>query len=99
MVVMGRRRSDGGGGGGGAGAFGVFATAAADGDVTEGAAVDPVATKGFAEVARLGEVVVVVVTELGVGGVAARTWEMLLFRRRSRSLRRSGSLADVGWHE
>lgn len=35
----------------------------------------PVAAAGFAEVARLGEVVVVVVTELGVEGIAARTGE------------------------
>jgi hypothetical protein len=61
-----------GGGGGAAGALGVLAGAAADGDVTEGPTVSPVATAGLAEVAGLREVVVVVVAELGVGGVAAR---------------------------
>ena len=76
-------RSGGGGddigGGGGAGALGVLAGAAADGDVPEGPTVSPVATAGLAEVAGLREVVVVVVAELSVGGVAARARQLLLF--------------------
>lgn len=69
------------------GAFGVFAAATADGYVAEGAAVGPVTAAGLAEVTWLRVVVVVVVTELGVGGVAAWAWEVLLFwwRRRSSS--------------
>lgn len=65
--------------GGGAGALGVLAGAAADGDVAEGPAMSPVATAGLAEVAGLREVVVVVVAELGVGRVAARARQLLLF--------------------
>lgn len=66
-------------GGGGPGALSVLAGATADRDVTEGPAVSPVATAGLAEVTGLGEVVVVIVAELGVGGVAARAWKLLLF--------------------
>ena len=44
----------------------------------------PVTAAGFAEVTGLGEVVVVVVTELRVGRVAARTRELLCCRRRIR---------------
>ena len=62
-----RSVEDSGGGGASAGAFRGFASAAADGNVAESSAVSPVTAAGFAEVARLGEVVVVVVTELGVG--------------------------------
>ena len=62
----------------GARALSVFAGPTADWDVTEGATVSPVATAGLAEVARLREVVVVVVAELGVGGVTAWTWKLLL---------------------
>jgi len=83
----------------GAGALGVLAAASADGDVAEGAAVGPVAAAGLAEVARLGVVVVVVVAELGVGGVAPRAGEVLLLdrRRRHRSMRlaRSAALAGI----
>lgn len=43
-----------------------FPGTAADGDVAEEAAFGPVPTAAFAEMARLREVVVVVVTELGV---------------------------------
>jgi hypothetical protein len=43
------------------------AAATADGDVAERAALGPVPAARLAEVARLGEVVVVVVAELGVG--------------------------------
>lgn len=64
-----------------AGAFGVLAAATADGDVAEGATVGPVPAAGFAEVAGLGEVVVVVVAELCVGGVAAWTSKVLWLRR------------------
>ena len=63
--------------GGFGGAFG-FAATAADGDVAEDAAFGPVAAAVFAEVTGLGEVVVVVVAELGVEGVAARALQGLL---------------------
>lgn len=53
--------------------FLVFPAEAADGDITEGATFGPVASTGFAVVTRLGKRVVVVVTELGVGGVTSRT--------------------------
>lgn len=65
------------GGGFGLGALGL-AAAAADGDVAEDAALGPVAAAGLAEVARLGEVVV---TELGVGRIAAWPWTVLWLRR------------------
>lgn len=84
-VNVGGRRSDlrvgGGGGGGGDGVGGValgalvLAAAAADGDVAEGAASGPVALAGFAKVSRLRQAVVVVVTKLGIGGIAARALE------------------------
>jgi len=79
MVRVGRRGWGGGVGGFGGfvGAFG-FTAPAADGDVAEDAALGPVAATVFAEVARLGEVVVVVVTELGVEGVAAGALEGLV---------------------
>jgi len=48
----------------GAGALGVLAAAAIDGDVTEGSAMGPVPATGLIEVARLR---VVVVAKLGVG--------------------------------
>ena len=51
-----------GGGGASAGAFGGFASAAADWNVAESTTVSPVTAAGFAEVTGLGEVVVVVVT-------------------------------------
>ncbi|KAL8251123.1 hypothetical protein R6Q59_034816 [Mikania micrantha] len=57
-------------------AFGVLPAATADGYVTEGAAVGPVAAAGLAEMTRLGEVVVVVVAEFGVGGVATGAGEV-----------------------
>lgn len=44
----------------------VFPASAADGDVAEGAAFGPVAAASLAEMAGLGEVVVVVVTEFCV---------------------------------
>lgn len=50
----------------------VLAAATADRDVAERAAFGPVAPAAFAEVPRLGQAVVVVVTEFGVGGGAAR---------------------------
>lgn len=49
----------------------VLAAAAADGDVAEGAAFGPVAAARLAEMARLREVVVVVVAKFCVGGIAA----------------------------
>ena len=55
-----------------------FAATAADGDVAEDAAFGPVAAAVLAEVAGLREVVVVVVAELGVHGVAARALQRLL---------------------
>lgn len=48
-----------------------LAASAADGDVAEGAALGPVPAATFAEVAGLGEAVIVVVTEFGVGGGAS----------------------------
>lgn len=42
----------------------------------------PVAAAGFAEVAGLGEVVIVVVAELGVGGFAAGAGEGVVVHRR-----------------
>lgn len=58
-------------GGGGGGCFGFvgafrFPATATDGDVAEDATLGPVAAAVLAEMARLGKVVVVVVTELGV---------------------------------
>ena len=50
----------------------VLSASAADGDVAEGAAAGPVSLAGLAEVARLGQAVVVVVAELGVRRVAPR---------------------------
>ena len=74
-ILRGRRRDRGlrsWRGGGGRGGAGGFAAGAADGDVAEGAAAGPVAAAGLAEVARLGDAVVVVVAEFGVGGEASR---------------------------
>lgn len=75
----GGERESGGGSSGGNGArtFSILAAATANWDVTEGATVGPVAAAGLAEMARLREVVVVVVAELGVGGLAA--WALELF--------------------
>uniref|UniRef100_A0A8R7QJD1 Uncharacterized protein n=1 Tax=Triticum urartu TaxID=4572 RepID=A0A8R7QJD1_TRIUA len=64
-----------------------LAAAAADGDVAERAALGPVAAARLAEVARLGEVVVVVVAELGVGGVAPGATQRRLLRPRRPLLR------------
>lgn len=41
----------------------------------------PVTAAGFAEMTGLREVVVIVVTELGVEGIAAWTWERVGLRR------------------
>jgi hypothetical protein len=76
----GRRRRGGRGrisGGASALGGGVLAGAAAEGDVAKSAALSPVAAAGLAEVAGLGEIVVVVVAELGGEGVAARAREGL----------------------
>ena len=94
LRVLGRRRPlraghgrarDRGGGGGGRGRRRrgalVLAGAAAHGDVPEGSALRPVAAARLAEVAWLLEAVVVVVAELGVGGVAPRAVERLLLLR------------------
>lgn len=56
----------GAGAGDGARAFGVLAAPAADWDVAERAAVGPVAAARLAKVARLGEVIVIVVAKLSV---------------------------------
>lgn len=53
----------------------VLPAAAANGDVAEGAAAGPVALAGLAEMSGLGEAVIVVVAELGIGGVAAGAFE------------------------
>ena len=60
-----RRRRRGSGVGGGLGALGLPA-AAADADVAQGATLGPVSATRLAKVTRLGEAVVVVVTELCV---------------------------------
>ncbi|MFS7974044.1 hypothetical protein Hanom_Chr09g00863821 [Helianthus anomalus] len=88
----------GGGGGGETGTFGVFAAAAADGDVSEGAAVGPVAAAGLAEVTGLGEVVVVVVAEFGVGGVAAGAGEVFGLIGWWTSGGGAAVVGGVGWH-
>nr|ACN26647.1 unknown [Zea mays] len=62
-----------------------LARAAADGDVAERSPARPVAAAGPAEVARLGQVVVVVVAELGVGGLAARARQALRLPPASRA--------------
>lgn len=56
-----------------------LATASTDGNVAERAAFGPVSTATFAEVSRLRQAVVVVVTKLGVGRCTARTrWSSLV---------------------
>jgi hypothetical protein len=60
-----------------AGALAVLAGPATDGDVAKRSAFGPVATTVLAEMARLREVVVVVVAEFGVGGVAPGTLQRL----------------------
>jgi hypothetical protein len=65
------------GGGPSLGALGLPA-AAADWDVAEDATFGPVAAAALAEMAGLGEVVVVVVAELGVERVAPRALESLV---------------------
>lgn len=64
----------------GAGALAALASATADGDVAKRSAFGPVAATVLAEMAGLREVVVVVVAELGVGGVAPGTldWWLLI---------------------
>jgi len=57
---------------------GFLADAAADGDVAERAAFGPVALAVLAEMAGLGEVVVVEVAELGVGRIATWAYQPLL---------------------
>ena len=52
----------------------VLAGPTSNGDVTEGPTLGPITTASLVEVTRLREVVVVVVTELGVGGVAPWAW-------------------------
>lgn len=74
-----RTTGRGDGGGGSARALGVLSGPATYRDVAEGSSVSPVAAAGLAEVAGLGEVVVVVVAELGIGGVAAWARKLLLF--------------------
>lgn len=59
------------------GALGLPA-AAADGDVAEDAAFGPVTAAAFTEVARLREVVVIVVAELRVERITTRTLQRLL---------------------
>lgn len=55
----------------------VLPAAAADGNVPEDSAFGPVAAAGLAEMAGLREVVVVVVAELRVNGVAAGAFQDL----------------------
>jgi len=56
----------------------VLAATGPDGNVAHGAAGGPVALAVLAEVARLVDVVVVEVAELGVHAVAARAWQHLV---------------------
>lgn len=96
MITAGEGEENGGGGGGEVavvlarsgenrrrrpGTLSILAATAADRDVAESATVSPVTPTGFAEVTRLREVVVVVVAELGVGGVTAWTGEVFWFGR------------------
>lgn len=76
----------------------VLAGAAAEGHVAEGATLGPVSAAGLAEVAWLGEIVVVVVAKLGGGGVAARAreWLGLLRVRVAQALLHPHSLALRG---
>ena len=60
------------------GALGVLAAAATHRNVAESAALGPVAAAVLAEVAGLGEIVVVVVAEFSVGGFTARAFEVFL---------------------
>lgn len=60
----------------------VFPATAADGYVTEGPALGPVPAARLAEVPRLGEVVVVVVTELRVGRITPGAPEVLVLHPR-----------------
>ncbi|KAF5468341.1 hypothetical protein F2P56_012499 [Juglans regia] len=77
-----------------------LAGATTDGDVAKGAALGPIAAAGLAEVAGLGEVVVVVVAELGGGGTAARARERLSLRwwRVREALLDPHGFVLVGWH-
>ena len=114
--VVGRRGHGGGGGagadaveevGGGGGVL-VLAAAGADGDVAHGAAGGPVALAVLAEVARLVDVVVVEVAELGVHAAAPRAWQdlvrllqlhllllLLMARRLAARLRRALAVDDL----
>ena len=64
-MLLRQRQKGFGGRGFGLGALG-FVRTAADGDIAEDAAFGPVSVAALAEMARLREVVVVVVAELGV---------------------------------
>jgi hypothetical protein len=71
----------------GAGAL-VLAASPTNRDVAERSAFGPVAAARLAEVARLGETVVVVVAELGVRGLASRALEWLVVLRAQTPVRR-----------
>lgn len=86
----------------------VLAAAGADGDVAHGAAGGPVALAVLAEVARLVDVVVVEVAELGVHAAAPRAWQdlvrllqlhllllLLMARRLAARLRRALAVDDL----
>lgn len=62
-------------------ALGVLTGSAADGDVAKSATVSPVTAAGFAEMARLREIIVIVVAEFGVERIAARAGERVGLRR------------------
>lgn len=76
-----RRRGNGGGGVGRGlgfgGAFG-FPAAASDGDVAEDAAFGPVSPAALAEVPRLREIIVIVITEFGVERITPRALQRLV---------------------
>ena len=64
----------------------VLPAASSDGNVPQGPSFGPVSSAAFAEVSRLGEAIVVVVAELGVGGIASRAAKGLLLLRARFSL-------------
>lgn len=73
------------------GPFCIFATASTNRNVAKRAAVCPITAARFAEVTWLGEIIVVVVAEFGVGGIATWTRKMLGLRSRCTSLLLLGS--------
>lgn len=50
----------------------------------------PITTTGLTEMPWLREIIVIIVTELGVSGITAWAREVLLFRRRAKAARGKG---------